>query len=336
MSSSAFRKRRLSAFTLIELLVVIAIIAILIGLLLPAVQKVREAAARMKCQNNLKQIGLGLHNYESATQKFPPGHVGGGVNLGNWRVMLMPYMELDNVYNQLQTYNPNITVNGFKVVDVYNSATLRNLILPVWKCPSSALPETQPAAWVTWWANYNHMVPNYQGIMGAYPDPTGAANYSASNYGGWWTNNGMLLWNEQTTIASCTDGTSNTIFVAEQSGKVANQTGNGAPDLRNGYYSPWGGCTNGSAQGVRSCGTGGCGDLWGLGLTANAYAINSKTAGAGASFTWGGNTILNSFHSGGINVLAVDGSVRFVPDSIDFNLFQRLCVRNDGLVASFN
>ncbi len=312
------RRCAAKAFTLIELLVVIAIIAILIGLLLPAVQKVREAAARAKCSNNLKQIGLGLHNYESANQKFPMGHRA-SVAAANWRVEIFTYMEQDNLYKQLN------------VNDVYNSAALRNLLLPMWKCPSSSLPDTQPQAWVTWWTNQNHMVPTYQGIMGAYPDPAGGTSTTlASNYGGWWASNGMLIANEQTTIASCTDGTSNTIFVAEQSGKVSGASGNGAPDLRNGYYTPWGGCTfPGKVSNP------GSGDIWGMGLTAVAYKNNSLTAPAGAGFTWGGNTILNSFHSGGINVLLTDGSVRFVPDTIDFPTFQALCSKSDGKVANF-
>ena len=323
------------AFTLIELLVVIAIIAILIGLLLPAVQKVREAAARAKCQNNLKQIGLGLHNYESTFQTFPIGHEGAGIQIGNWRVSIMPNMEQGPLYDQLPTANVSYGGKTFPRKDVYNSTPLRNLKVPIWQCPSSALPEFQPASWTTWWTNYQHMVPGYQGIMGAYPDPaTPSARYSTSNYGGWWTNNGMLLWNQSVNIAGCTDGTSNVIFVAEQSGMVKN-CGYASGDARNGYYTPWGGCTNSSATGVQSCGTGGCGDLWGMGLTSVAYAINTTSCPAGAGFSWGGNTILNSYHTGGINVLLTDGSVRFVPESIDFVTFQRLCVRDDQLVATF-
>src|SRR5438552_6462377 len=99
----ARRNDRGRGFTLIELLVVIAIIAILIGLLLPAVQKVREAAARIKCANNLKQLGLAMHNYHDATGKFPYLRSGGGQNRPSWALLLTPYIEQANIYQVMST-----------------------------------------------------------------------------------------------------------------------------------------------------------------------------------------------------------------------------------------
>jgi len=141
-----------------------------------------------------------------------------------------------------------------------------------------------------------------------------------SYYGGWWSDTGMLITNQTVRMAQCTDGTSNTIIVAEQSGKV------GIQDLRNGYYSPWGGFTLPNAIAQQPAG----GDCWGMGLTCVAYAINSTTAAAGSSTSYGGNTILNSFHTAGINATFTDGSVRFVTNNVNFLNFQKLCVRNDG------
>src|SRR4051812_19511276 len=136
---TSLRRDRAAAFTLIELLVVIAIIAILIGLLLPAVQKVREAAARTKCSNNLKQLGLALHNYHDALGKLPYLRSGGGQNRHTWALLLTPYIEQGNVYQALST-----PITGVNQTDGFNNLSstdptvtgARQSIVSIFLCPS--------------------------------------------------------------------------------------------------------------------------------------------------------------------------------------------------------
>ncbi len=312
-------------FTLIELLVVIAIIAVLIGLLVPAVQKVREAANRMSCSNNLKQIGLALQSYHGSFNSFPAGQKNGLGSTPNWRFLLFPSMELDTVYS-------SVSLSSLR--SATSSAVLSGKVFPTWNCPSSILSPLTPNP-SPWNASdtLNYQIPSYIGIMGAADDPAvptrnGSRTFSGGGYGHILANTGMLVWNETTSISSCIDGTSNTIIVGEQSGRV------GATDIRNTYFGPWGGCTVGVTVG-QMISAGGSFDTYGNGTTAVRYANNSKTAGSGATTGYNANTILNSFHSGGINVAFTDGSVRFIDDGIDFTKFRALCSRDDGAASDY-
>lgn len=328
------RKR---GFTLIELLVVIAIIAILIALLLPAVQQAREAARRSTCKNNLKQIGLALHNYHDAYLRFPIGEQSPYYR-PNWRVPLLPFLDQAPAYNQMN-FEVSTTVGGFASQNSggsygYGSGAgsnevLKTLRVPVYNCPSSPHGNSaNDSANVK--NNYDlGQTMDYVGIAGATPDPSGTTSTcsaAGAGYGnGTFCNNGLLAPNESFRIRDIKDGTSNTVIVGEQSGQVNNQ------DSRSNYYGGWSGI--GPSSKVTSWSNGS--NVWGSGTTTVMYSVNSfwnTSAGSEAYRTYGANTILGSYHTGGTHVLLADGAVRFVSDNLDFGTLANLCSKKDGQV----
>ncbi len=314
------KKQKFRGFTLIELLVVIAIIAVLIALLLPAVQQAREAARRTQCKNNMKQLGLAVHNYLDVYLTFPIG-TRYATTSPNWRVGLLPYMDQANVYNQLSF------AGSFANYPYSGNTVLHNLFLTVYKCPSSTLPGNSTTVAGNGTAGGPGMTHDYVGISGA----TGAADSSSMcspehRYGGISCFNGVLPANFNYKISSLTDGTSNVVVIAEQSGAIATS------DIRANYNGGWGGYTLDMATTAGFASWTSSTDAWGTGITTIRYAPNPKSAPGGSNEVYDLNTALTSYHAGGVHVLMADGAVRFISDSLDFTTLSNLAARADGAV----
>jgi len=318
---SSIRKR---GFTLIELLVVIAIIAILIGLLLPAVQKVREAAARMQCSNNLKQLGIGMHSFNDTYGHFPVGEYNDDNNNWGWSAFLLPYIEQGALYTALTNtasndrmwLPPNMGgganglnidgINGSNAIGrgttnqsiLANGVAAVNSVIKTFICPSDTLPNQK---------SNGYGKSNYPGNMGSMLNAAGQQSGCATWKGS--TQNGVLLIandNDNTWVASLSsisDGTSNTVMIGEASVSTNVNPGN----TSGGQFPVWAG-----GQG------GGCNGIGGHGSTVRlmdpSYPLN-------AGGTYNGQTVssdmsFGSRHTGGANFGMCDGSVRFIASSI--------------------
>lgn len=324
-------KKHRSGFTLIELLVVIAIIAILIALLLPAVQQAREAARRSTCKNNMKQLGIAMHNYHDVYSCFPIG-AQSPYHKGNWRFSLLPNLDQTALYNQVTNVQPT-NLDGFAgkrndsiALGTYgtNFGILAGLTIPVFKCPSSALSSTNNATSPTLNNAQLGQTHDYVGVMGSYPDPAGRTNVCSPDFGGRGSacENGVLFFNGHTKMRDITDGTSNTIVISEQSGAI------GTEDLRSNYQGGWSGFYNNTQRPAQITSA----SLFVAGVSTIRYAINLNSKPNGTTTTYSYNTVLNSYHTGGIHVLLGDGAVRFLSENLDNGTFRALGSKDDGVV----
>lgn len=334
MRSVLSRARERSAFTLVELLVVIAIIGILVGLLLPAVQAAREAARRMQCSNNLKQIGLAIHNYELAAKRIPPGAVWNGgtavITIGRFvgpinergssLAFILPFIEQQALYNQFDFALP---INDARFPpDVQGGMFLKGARVPTYICPSDVNDPISPGV--------NQIQPsNYTFSMGPSSAISNSPTCSCPLYGtftalsqpntpqtnpaGPFSRQG---WAYTAKISEVLDGLSNTIFFGEVR---ADSSAHGR--LGWCHSNKWGIFTQIPINFDSS-------------EPDAATAVAKGKSPCNARCTWNTEVGFKSRHVGGVNVVMGDGSVQFLSQNIDMVNYNRLGSKADGQTAS--
>ncbi|EAQ82258.1 DUF1559 domain-containing protein [Blastopirellula marina] len=330
---SRSKSRGQSGFTLVELLVVIAIIGVLIALLLPAVQQAREAARRMSCQNNLKQIGLGLHNYHDTYKSFPIGsrHSSGSLadpGFGvSWWLGMLPFIEQGNLSDQLTVvgnHPGSLSSGGGGAYDGHsvNGPIVNDREITAMICPSSPLQAVRSSGY-----SYTITCPQYTGISGAANDMLGfSANSATREWVGYQSGvasiGGMLTPLKAVKMRDATDGLSNTIIVGEQSDFVADTSGNKTATINN---------HQGFMCGINKTAFGFSERTFNT--TTIMYPINGSTlALTGVKNNDGLNNGIFSAHPGGAQVAVSDGSVRFLSENLNLTTLKLLATRDDGEV----
>ncbi len=316
-------KKRPCGFTLVELLVVIAIIGILIALLLPAVQSAREAARRVSCQNNLKQVGLAMSNFECAFQEYPIG-AQQNVTFGHsWWISLLGFMEQKQLGDRFDTQSPN---SGWLLMHPDNAALVDNVVIDTMLCPSSTLPPTKEADSVT------VMMPSYVGISGAHSDGFSENRVNVCCVpakDGEISGGGILIPNQAVRPRDVTDGLERTLVVAETSDFAEDSNGT---KWRVDAGFPVGWITGTRAEGTPPNYDDGSGRPC-YNLTTIRYQPNMREyEQPGVDDNRGPNNPLLSSHPGGVNALMLGGSVQFLRDSIDIDVLKSMATRDDGRV----
>jgi prepilin-type N-terminal cleavage/methylation domain-containing protein/prepilin-type processing-associated H-X9-DG protein len=314
------RKR---GFTLVELLVVIAIIGILVALLLPAVQTAREAARRIQCVSNMKNIGLALHNHHSAKNVFPMGFVAQPKReeAWGWSTFILPYLEEATIYEQLGVDEQRLA--DYFIANRRTDVSTSQTPLPIFRCATDTTPDLLPGSGDgdrhfrgnNTPRGYEPPTSNYIGVKGIYDNRCKDEDLESCK------NTGVFFGNSKISIRKITDGTSHTMMVGER-------------DFR---------CKAGTWLGVRN--------PRGAGMFGSHMMIARVSIRFNFPLTGAHNTCTEGFsssHTGGGNFTFADGSVRFVSNDIDFNngrytpdprrypnldygLYQRLGCRDDGL-----
>ncbi len=354
------------AFTLVELLVVIAIIGVLVALLLPAVQAAREAARRMSCGNNMKQLGIAVHNFHDVRGRIPPGgavdqasefgtHPTGTAWGSSWFVYILPYLEQNPMYDKLNFAGGSGWGGAAAPAatgDTINAPVANRIFIPAYWCPSSPMEKMCLGTRIS---GQLVMAPSYVGIAGAVPAafPTGSGYTETRRFlpgsgagcctGGIESGGGTFISSGKLTFASLQDGTSNIMIASEVSNwlrDVNNQQNDFRSQRQHGFMI---GTSRNRPPNVNE--GNGTGDRRTFNFNSIRYPINfysKATDGLPVGGDCGNlgvcqnastNIPLNSPHPGGVMVAMGDGSVRFMPQTTSLFVLAQLATRDDGLAT---